>query len=254
MPSLAIPLVSGLAGLFGGGTQQKQATSTTSSGTQNTAGTTSATTTPTLSAEQQQLANTYGEGLINQYNQGTNLQPYEASGLQNIQSSNAAAAKATNNQIAARGLSFSPAAATAQTAENINAGNQTSSFLNSLPLLQKQLTQQNLQQLIGGFSALPTAVSSSGTSNQTQTSNATTTGNGAISGNPTAGLFSGVGAGLAATYPSLLSGYSGPNSSASNNLLNGPIPGLNGGSGGTEFGTPDFAGSAGLDPSSFGGS
>lgn len=239
MPSLAVPLISGLAGLFGGGTQQKQATSETSSGTQNTSGSTAASTTPELSDEQQQLANTYGEGLINQYNQGVNLQPYEASGLQNIQSSNAAAAKATNNQIAARGLSFSPAAATAETAQNINAGNQTSSFLNSLPLLQKQLTSQNLAQLVQGFSALPTAVSSTGTSNQTQTSNTSTTGNGAISGNPTAGLFSGVGAGLAATYPSLSSSLYGPNSTASNNLLNGPIPGLNGGSGGTEFGAPE---------------
>ena len=240
MPSLAVPLISGLAGLFGGGTQQKQATSETSSGTQNTSGSTSASTTPELSAEQNMLANQFGEGLINQYNQGTNLQPYEASGLQNIQSSNAAAAKATNNQIAARGLSFSPAAATAETAQNINAGNQTSSFLNSLPLLQKQLTSQNLQQLIGGFSALPTAVSSNGTSNQTQTSNSTTTGNGAISGNPTAGLFSGVGAGLAATYPSLSSSLYGPNSAASNNLLNGSIPGLDtGGSNGSEFGMPE---------------
>jgi hypothetical protein len=239
MPSLAIPLISGLAGLFGGGTQQKQATSQTSSGTQTTAGSTSASTTPELSAEQQQLANTYGEGLINQYNQGTNLSGYEASGLQNIQSSNAAAAKATSNQIAARGLSFSPAGQTAATAENINAGNQTSSFLNSLPLLQKQLTQQNLQQLIGGFSALPTAVSSSGTSNQTQTSNTSTTGNGAISGNPTAGLFSGVGAGLAATMPSLASSLYGPNSTANSNVLNAPIPGLGGGGSGTEFGSPE---------------
>src|SRR5580693_5372846 len=140
MPSLAIPLVSGLAGLFGGGTQQKQATSQQSSGTQNTTGSTSSSTTPNLSPEQSQLSNQFGEALMNQYNQGVNLQPYEASGLSNIQSQNAAAAKATNNQIAARGLSFSPAAATAQTAENINAGNQTSSFLNSLPLLQRQLT------------------------------------------------------------------------------------------------------------------
>ena len=238
MSSIAIPLISGLAGLFGGMTQQKQATSQTSSGTQTTSGSTSASTTPELSAEQSQLANAYGEGLINQYNQGTNLSGYEASGLQNIQSSNAAAAKATNNQIAARGLSFSPAAATENTAENINAGNQTSSFLNSLPLLQKQLTSQNLQQLVQGFSALPTAVSSQGTSNQTQTSNSTTTGNGAISGNPTAGLFSGVGAGLAATYPSLSSGINSNVDVLGTQQANQyPIPGVDtGGGNGSEFG------------------
>lgn len=209
MASLAIPLISGLAGLFGGGQQQKQATSQTSSGTQTTSGSTSASTTPELSTEQQQLANTFGEGLINQYNQGIDLTPYKAQGLQDIQSSSAAAKKATDNQIAARGLSFSPAAATADTAQNINSGNQQSSFLNSLPLLQRQLTQQNLGQLISGFQALPTAVSSQGNSNQTQTSNTSTQGNGALSGNPTAGLFSGLGAGLAATYPSLSSSIGG---------------------------------------------
>ena len=234
MASLAIPLISGLAGLFGGGTQQKQATSQQSSGTQTTAGSTSAATTPELSAEQSQLSNQFGEALMNQYNQGTNIQPYEAQGLQNIQSGNAAAAKATSNQIAARGQSFSPAATTAQTAENINAGNQTSSFLNSLPLLQRQLTQQNIGQMISGFSALPTAVSSNGQSNQTQTSNSSTTGNGAISGNPTAGLFSGVGAGLAATYPSLSQSlgqqYGGniPDVLGPTGGYNGSIPGVGG--------------------------
>jgi hypothetical protein len=228
MPSLAIPLVSGLAGLFGGGTQQKTATNINSSGTQTTGGTTSASTTPNLSAEQSQLSNQFGEALMNQYNQGTNIQPYEASGLQNIQSSNQAAQKATQNQIAARGLSFSPAAQTAETAQNINAGNQTSSFLNSLPLLQRQLTSQNIGQLINGFSALPTAVSSQGASNQTQTSNSSSSGNGAISGNPAAGLFSGVGAGLAATYPSLSLGM-----------------GVSAGSG-----VPDFSGGPSYDTSS----
>lgn len=209
MASLAIPLISGLAGLFGGGTQQKTATSQQSSGTQTTAGNTSSSTTPELSSGQSQLSNQFEEALMNQYNQGTNIQPYEAQGLSNIQSGNQAAQKATQNQIAARGLSFSPAAQTAETAQNINAGNQTSSFLNSLPLLQKQLTSQNIGQLISGFQALPTAVSSNGFSNQTQTSNSSTSGNGAISGNPTAGLFSGVGAGLAATYPSLASQLGG---------------------------------------------
>lgn len=209
MASLALPLISGLAGLFGEG-PQKSATSQQSSGTQTTNGTTSSNTSPELSSEQQQLANQFGEGLMNQYNQGVDLNPYKAQGLQNIQSGNQAAQKATDNMIASRGLSFSPAAATAQTAQNINSGNQTSSFLNSLPLLQHQLTQQNIQGLISGFSALPTAVSSNGQNNQTQTSNTSTTGNGALSGNPTAGLFSGVGAGLAASgFPSLANSLGG---------------------------------------------
>ena len=224
MASLALPIISGLAGLFGGGTQQKQATSQQSSGTQTTNGTTSSSTTPELSALQSQLSNQFGQGLINQYNQGTNLQPYEAQGLQSIQSGANAAQKATQNQIAARGLSFSPAAQTAETAQNINSGNQTSQFLQSIPLLQRQLQQQNLQQLISGFSALPTAVGSQGTQNQTQTSNTSTTGNGALSGNPTAGLFSGVGAGLAAAYPSLSgqisSNYGAPGIASIQNGLN----------------------------------
>jgi hypothetical protein len=48
-----------------------------------------------------------------------------------------------------------------------------------------------------------------------------------------------VGAGLAATYPSLSSSLYGPNSQANANTLNGAIPGLTGGSNGSEFGMPE---------------
>lgn len=195
--------VSGLAGLFGGGKQQQQATKQTTTGTNTTSGSTSSSTNPNLSPIQQQLANLFSSGAMNQYNQGTDLTGYKQGGLQTINNNSDITNKALGNILASRGQSFSPAASNAQVSSRINQGNQQTQFLQSLPLLQRSLQQQNLSGLLGAFGALPTGNSSTGTTDQTQNINSTTTGNGSISGNPLAGLFGGVGAGLAATLPLL---------------------------------------------------
>lgn len=225
MASLIAPIltgISGIAGLLGGGTQQKSATSQTSSGTQNTTGSSASSTTPNLSPIQQSLINQFTAGAENLANQGTNLQPYEASGLQQIGQTGNTNQQNISNTLAAKGLQYSPAAGNAYTQNTINTGNQQSQFLNQIPLLQRQIQQQNIQGLESAFQVQPTATSSTGTQNQTQTSNQTTTGNGALSGNPAAGLFSGLGAGLAATYPSLASSFGGGVSNGSG--IGGTIP------------------------------
>lgn len=230
MATLAAPLigglVSGLAGLFGGG-PQKTATQQTTNSSNSSNGTSSSSVNPNLSAEQQQLSNTYGEGLLNQYNQGTDLSGYKASGLQQINNTSNAAKKATDNMIASRGQSFSPAGATADIAQNINSGNQQSSFLNSIPLLQKQLQSQNLSQLIQGFSALPTAVSSNGTSSNNSTGTSTTTGNGSLvaPGGQLGGAIAGIGSGLAVGYPSLAGSLGAQNGGQNSGY---GAPGVNG--------------------------
>ncbi len=215
--------VSGLAGLFGGGTQQKQATQTTSSGTQNTTGTNASNTTPNLSPIQQQLINQFSSGAENLANQGTNLNPYTASGLQQIGATGNTNQQNISNTLAAKGLQYSPAAGNAYTQNAINTGNQQSNFLNQIPLLQRQIQQQNIAGLQSAFQVQPTATSSTGAQNQTQSSTGTTQGNGAISGNPLAGLFGGVGSGLAASYPSLLQSFGGGGSGQVQDVQN---PGL----------------------------
>jgi hypothetical protein len=133
-------------------------------------------------------------GAQNLYGQGTDLSGYTSSGLQNINQSANLQNKALQNIIASRGLSFSPAAATAQTMGEQNRLNQSSQFLNQIPLLQRQLQQQGLQGLMQAFGTLPTGVSTTGGGTQQTSGNQV----GNLYGNPMGGLFGGLGAGLAA--------------------------------------------------------
>lgn len=204
MASFVLPIVSGLAGLFGGLSPQKmtQTTNSTSSGTQSSSG--SSSTTPQLSDLQQLLSSIMGPAAVNQYQQGTNLTPYVNSGLQNINNTTNSASGQIANTLAARGLSNSPYAATAMTQPQLMAQQEQSSLLNSVPLLQQQLNTQNIGTMESAFSALPTGTSTSGTSNTstTGTQNGTTTtvapGNilsaiaGALGGGAAGGILSGL--------------------------------------------------------------
>lgn len=192
----AVPIVSGLAGLFAGNATKN--TSGTTSGTVSQSGTTSNTITPNLSPLQQQLANLFTSQTANMANNDTNLEGYKSAGLQTINQSGNAASTALKNSLASRGLSFSPAAANAETQNTLNTINQGQQFLNQIPLLQRQLQQQNIQGEESAFGALPTGVTSSGSNSGTQTTNASQNTNVSTPGGGIAGLFGGIGAGLAA--------------------------------------------------------
>ena len=229
---MILPLLSGLAGLFGGGQQQETSGTQSTTGTQNT----SSSTTPNLSPIQQNLINQFTTGAENQYNQGTNLQPYTASGLQQIGATGQSNMQNIGSTLAQKGLQYSPAAGNAYTQNAINTGNQQSQFLNQIPLLQRQMQQQNIQGLESAFQIQPTATSSTGTTNSSSTTNQ----QGTVSGNPTAGLFGGLAAGTAAVLPGLMNsfsgsggigGYSSPQVTAMNNAygasdLNGDMSGV----------------------------
>lgn len=189
----------GLAGLFGGGKQQKTQTSGTITNNQN--GNYSSATNPNLSPLQQSLISSFTKNASDLYNQSTNLKPYESSGLEAINQGSDAASKAMAANLASRGLSFSPAGATAQNQGTLARIGQQTQFENSIPLLQRQLQTQSLQQLMQAFSAIPTGQTSSGSTSQnsTQTQNGTNL----ISGNPVAGAISGAGAGLLSQFPGL---------------------------------------------------
>jgi hypothetical protein len=206
--------ISGLAGLFGGGKQKQTTSSQTSKGTQTQSGSFTGSTTPTLSPLQEKLSQMFSSGAMNLYNQGNDMTQIRNQGLQDIGQTSDVTNKAVGNMLAQRGLSFSPAAATTQTQNLINQGNTQSQFLQSLPLLQRQFQQQNIAGLTSAFGALPTGTTQSGTNNGTTTNEGTVNQTGDVSGNPLAGLFGGVGSGLAAWLPELykkknsLGGYS----------------------------------------------
>jgi hypothetical protein len=197
MASFVLPIISGLAGLFGGNSTKTTNTNSSFNNASNT--NTSGSTTPNLSPLQQSLSNMFGgqsETMAN--NTGNLLNGYTASGLQNINQAGQAQTSVLNNVLASRGLANSPDAATANTMNTENQLNQSQQLLSSIPLLQRQLQQQNIAQLQGAFSALPTGVSTTGTSASTnsgtgQQQQTTTTPGGGL-----AGLFAGLGGGLAA--------------------------------------------------------
>ena len=227
MASFIAPLIGGLAGLFGGGQQQKTQTSGTI--TNNTAGTFNqggtAATNYNLSPLQSQLMNAFGAQSQNLYNSATNLQPYAAQQLQQINGTSNVSNQILQNSLASRGLSYSPVAATATTQGNLARVSQQNQFMQNLPLLQRQLQTQALGGEESAFSAMPKNVTQ--TTNQsgatTQSGTQTQQGTNLISGNQLGGLFGGLGAGLFApngdgsgsNLSSILGSLFGNNSSSS---------------------------------------
>jgi hypothetical protein len=194
-----LPIVSGLAGLFGGNATKN--TNQTTSGTVSQSGTSSGSTTPNLSPLQTQLSNLFGSQASNLFDPNATaatLQGYETGGLQQIGQAGQAQSQVLNNTLASRGLGNSPVAVNADTLNEQNQINQSQQLLSSLPLLQRQLEQQNIQGLTSAFSALPTGVSTTGSNSGTQTTNANSQTQVSTPGGGLAGLFSGLGAGLAA--------------------------------------------------------
>ncbi len=200
MASAAIPIIAsilpGLAGLFGGGKQQEIQSNSTTNTNQNQNYSGQSSSNPNLNPFQAQLAALFSGGAADLFKSSSNLAPYSTQGLQTIQSQGRQNSKAIANNLAQRGLSFSPAAATPLAANTVNTGNQMSSFLQGIPLLQRQLQTQGLDELMKAFSVQPfgTTQNQSGQSQSQGTS--TMNGTNVQSGNPAAGFFSGLGSGL----------------------------------------------------------
>jgi hypothetical protein len=205
----------GLAGLFGGGKQQKTQTSGTITNNQQGSFNTQNSTAPNFSNLQKALMQQFTGAASNLYNQSTNLQPYEASGMEQINQGANAASQAIAANNASRGLSFSPAASTAQNQNTLNRVNQQTQFANSIPLLQRQLQQQSLGQLMQAFQVIPTGQTGTQSGTTTQSGTQTQQGTNLVSGDPMAGLFSGLGAGTMASLPLLSQSFSGGPSASS---------------------------------------
>lgn len=176
MSSLALPLlttgISTLAGLFGA----KPAPITTKTSSTNTS-------TPNIGSNQQDLIDQFTQG-INKQMQGTDLTGYTGQGLQQINQTAGVGDKMSQNILAARGLSNSPYAAALTNQNNNNRLNQSSQFLNQIPLLQQQLRQQAIQSAISGSQAIPFGSTQTGSSTSVQSGGG---------GSPAAGALSGAG-------------------------------------------------------------
>lgn len=202
MASLILPLISGLAGLFGGDSTKKTTTDQTASQTGTASGNTSSSNTPQLSDLQSLLANITGSAAIDQYKSGpSTIQATKIAGEQSIDANEQAAQKSVSNTLAARGLAYSPYAGTALAQPVLNAANQQSQLAESLPILSQQLNNQNISTLEGAFSATgPVGSTSTGSTSGTTSQNSSQQGTQIAStpGGGIAGLLSGLGAGFAA--------------------------------------------------------
>lgn len=224
MAAAIIPIALAAASYFANrksGQQETQGSQTTNQGT-NQVGATSQT--PVLSNLQQRLADIFTQG-YGDLQATEDLGPYSSVGLQSIAGQGAANRKIISNMLAARGLSFSPAAATPLTQNLLNIGNQMSQFSASIPLLQRQMRQQALEGTVKAFGALPTATTSNFSTQGEGFSHTDQFGNISNFGNPLAGGISGGLAGLFA-----------PNGKGGTNFddILKMIRGIGGGGGGTD--------------------
>ena len=226
MATAILPIISGLAGLFGGAPK----TTTTNSNQQGTSnssqsGTTSGSSTPNLSAIQQLLAQITGSTAINNLTNPQNTfgpnSPYAASGLQTInQNANNAQIIAKNLQ-AQNGTEYSPYSAYAQSIPQNARVAQSTQFQEQLPLLAQQMQTQNLQNAMNVFGPVGTSSTgtTSGVSNTASQQSGSQTGTSTSPNQMLPGLFSGIGAGGAA---------SGLFPTVNNNQNNYPSTGGNG--------------------------
>jgi hypothetical protein len=203
MAAAAIPLilsgVSGLAGLFGGKKQQTTTNNSSASGTSSSQGTSYNNFDP--SSLQNLLSNTFGYDALNNFSNGSTdslINSIKTQGLQGINQQQGIAQKLASNTLASRGLAYSPYAAGALQQPQTAALGQQTQLLNSLPILRQQLNTQNLSNLEQAYKTIPINTSSGSSTNTQQQQSGTSTGVGTSATDPLAGLFSGLGAGLAA--------------------------------------------------------
>lgn len=204
MAAFAAPLIgagiSALTGLFGAKKPQTQTTNSTN------------TSTPDLTGQQQFLENLIGDSAVNQVKAGApDLSGYAANGLQNINTAADIKSKTASNILASRGLSFSPSGVQNLINPENDRLQQSTQLLNTLPLLQRQFQQQNLDQLMQSFGIMPKGSTTTGTS--------TTTG----STNPVASTLSGAGQGLFAAMPYLSSAFQPSSINGMGGLGNSPL-------------------------------
>jgi hypothetical protein len=159
--------------------------SSTTNGTTTTSG--SSTSNPILSSSAQDFLNKLTSYYTNYIQQSPDLSGYYAQQANGINNNAQLADRYTQEQLAARGLSTSPVAASITNTNNLNRVNQLNTVQQQLPLLQRQLTGEALGQGAGFFSQIPRGQTNQ--MNQSQTTNQTTK---SSSGGGLGGLLSGL--------------------------------------------------------------
>lgn len=195
----AVPaIVAGISALSSWLGSRKKTTTQESTQDFQGADASSNTTMPVLTSELQQALSVLMPQLQNNLRNSTDLRGYQAEGLRNISNEGLNARAKLAQMIAQRGLGNSPAGAALYARQADDEAGKAISFNNSIPLLARQLQGQDLDRLLKVAAILPTGQTTTGFSTSSRTG--TATGSNTDPGNQLAGLFSGLGQGLAATY------------------------------------------------------
>ncbi len=128
----------------------------------NTQGARTSTSTPTIAPGYQSLADMLKARAMSRLNMGTNLNGYQATGVNNINSAFGNAAIGQNANLEARGLATSPVAAAVTGNVNTARAGNIATFLNGIPLLQRQLQDQDISNALGQVTSLGRGTSNVG--------------------------------------------------------------------------------------------
>lgn len=119
------------------------------------------------------LSNQVGSQYANLAQSSTNLQPYESQQVEQINQNSNSQSQAQQAALAARGLSTSPVAGTVAAQTQAQRVGQISNLESSIPLLQQQLTTQNLSAANSYLANAPKTQAVTGTQDQTGTTSQT---------------------------------------------------------------------------------
>ena len=125
-----LPGLGGLSSLFGGGTSTQ-------------------TQTPTMAGPYQGIQGQLLSLITNRLNGGGLPAGYETGAIRNINNTSAQGAASMQNTLAAQGLSRSPIAANMANQQNLARTGQISTMQSQLPLLQRELQNQDISQAMG---------------------------------------------------------------------------------------------------------
>lgn len=198
-------LLSGLAGVGGGLLNRPQTTKIDNTTTTNNSSTGSVTgsSLPVYDPNQLQMRNF----LINQFYNQTNPAAIHGlvnntinTGVNNINDAAGPQQQALQASLAARGLSYSGAAGTAEAQQQSGRIRDIFNLQNQAPLLENQLRQGNLTSFADFFKGLPTGTATQGTSQENTTGTTHQVGTQTGSGNVAGGAVSGAGSALALMY------------------------------------------------------
>lgn len=165
MPAFLIPLIAAAASAIGGGlANRRSARTTTGNNSFNNTQTTTPTDLPEFANLRAMLAERAGASL----SAPTPLAGYGATGIQNINRTSNTIQQALQNRLAASGLAGSPVAGAGAANIEQARGGEIARFQNSLPLLEREMRNEDLMNALRVYGAGPrsTTTTSSGTGTQ----------------------------------------------------------------------------------------